>query len=472
MASVAEAPARSGWSVRSRILATILAAASLGLVTAGVVSYELQRFATTHDIDTRLTSELAEARRLVAAQKDIASADDALRRVLSISVPPEDGGTVGVIAGRAAYTAGVSEAVHPELLPGFSARVFAETADGSVRQGTFLHDGTAYRYIAVPVDVAGDEPRGVFAVVIDQGLRLAPLDATFRIYAMIALIALLVIGALGWLVAGRLLAPIRGLNRMAQRISADDLTERIPVHGNDDVSTLTGTVNSMLDRISEGVEQRRALLDDVRHELKAPLSVVRGELELLVARDPRIVADARRIGIEEVDRMSALVDGLTDLTDVQTSKLDLECVDIGALTDDMLARCSALGGRAWRISSRADGSWLIDRERIIQAWLQLAQNADKYSPPGSPIELGSSAIGDEAWMWVADHGTPIPLEERDGIFDRFVRGRGSSSSTGSGLGLSIVAAIAEAHGGRVELEAESDGNTFSLVIPSHPEARP
>jgi signal transduction histidine kinase len=453
--------------VRSRILATILAAASLGLVAAGVVSYELQRFAMSRDIDTRLSSELAEARRLIAAQRDIGSADEALRRVLSISVPPEDGGTVGVVAGRPAYTSGVSEAVHPERLPGFSARVFAETADGSVRQGTFLHDGSAYRYIAIPVDVATDSQRGVFVVVIDQGRRLAPLDATFEVYALIALIALVVIGALGWLVAGRLLAPVRGLNQMAQRISADDLTERIPVQGNDDVSTLTGTVNSMLDRIGEGVEQRRALLDDVRHELKAPLSVIRGELELLVAGDPRIVDDARRIGIEEVDRMAALVDGLTDLTDVQTSRLHVERVDIGALTDDMLARCSALGGREWRISSRAEASCTIDRDRIVQAWLQLAQNADKYATPGSPVELGSSAIGDEVWMWVTDHGVPIPLEERDAIFDRFVRGRGSSDASGSGLGLSIVAAIADAHGGRVELEAEADGNTFSLVIPSH-----
>ncbi|MGN6324537.1 sensor histidine kinase [Pseudolysinimonas sp.] len=466
MSSASAAVRRPGWSVRSRILATILAAALMGLVAAGVVSYELQRARMVSDVDARLSSELAEARRLVAAQHGIASTGQALRRVLSIAVPPEDGGTVGILDGRTAYTSGVSEAVRPERLPGFAARVFRETADGSVRQGTYLHDGVPYRYLAVPVTVAADPARGVFAVVIDQSRRLAPLDSTFRVYAIISLGALLVIGVLGWLVAGRLLAPIRGLNRMAQRITADDLGERIPVTGDDDVSTLTGTVNSMLDRIQEGVEQRRALLEDVRHELKAPLSVIRGELELLVAGDEQIVADARRIGIEEVDRMTALVDGLTDLTDVQTSVFQPATVDLGALTDDMLARCSALGGRPWRISTRAAASWTLDRERIIQAWLQLAQNADKYSPAGRPIELGSSVTDGEAWMWVADQGTPIPLEERAAVFERFVRGRGSASSNGSGLGLAIVSAIAAAHGGRVELEADTGGNTFSLVIPA------
>jgi signal transduction histidine kinase len=465
MASGRSSRARAGWSVRTRILATILATATLGLVVAGLVSYELQRGATLRDIDGRLSSELTEARRFITSQSDLRDTRDALRRVMSVAVPPEDGGTVGLLDGGPAFTAGVTEAVRPESLPGFARRVTTETSDGSVRQGTFVRHGDAYRYVAIPVTVESDPDHGVFVVVIDVGRRLGPLDAAYRVYAIIAGVALVVIGVIGWLIAGRLLAPIRRLNELAQRIGADDLDERIPVVGDDDVSTLTGTVNSMLDRIREGIDARRALLDDVRHELKAPLSVVRGELELLTADDPQVVADARRVGIEEVDRMAALVDGLTDLTEVQTSAPDRTSVDVAALTDDLLARCAALGGHPWRITDRAAGSWSLDRERIIQAWLQLAENAAKYSPAGAPIELGSASDDGTLRLWVTDRGRPVPLEERERIFERFARGRGAIRSTGSGLGLSIVAAIAAAHGGRVTLTSEASGNTFALIIP-------
>jgi signal transduction histidine kinase len=340
-----------------------------------------------------------------------------------------------------------------------------------VRKGTFTSDGRSYRYLAVPVSVAGDPARGVFAVAIDLGRRLEPVDGTFRVYALIASGVVVVIAVIGWMIAGRLLAPIRRLNTMAQRIGADDLRERIPVAGDDDISVLTGTVNSMLDRIETGVRQRRALLDDVRHELKAPLSVVRGELELLDSHDPRVVAEARRIGIEEVDRMSALVDGLTDLTEVQTSALALAPVDVAALTDDLLARASTISGHPWRVDVRAATVVLLDRERIIQAWLQLADNAAKYAAAGSPIVLGSAVADGEVLLRVADEGAPIPLADRDRIFARFARGRATGDRDGSGIGLAIVAAIAAAHGGRVTLESDAGGNTFTIRLPARTPGR-
>ncbi|GMA95530.1 hypothetical protein GCM10025881_23540 [Pseudolysinimonas kribbensis] len=323
----------------------------------------------------------------------------------------------------------------------------------------------------MPVSVAGDPARGVFAVAIDLGRRLEPVDGTFRAYALIAGIVVVVIGLIGWIIAGRLLAPIRRLNAMAQRIGADDLRERIPVEGDDDVSVLTGTVNSMLDRIETGVQQRRALLDDVRHELKAPLSVVRGEFELLDSGDPLVIAQAQRVGVEEVDRMAALVDGLTDLTEVQTSALARTPVDVAALTDDLLARASTMSGHAWRVDARAAAVVLLDRERIIQAWLQLADNAAKYAPPGSPIAIGSEVAGGEVLLRVVDEGTPIALADRDRIFKRFARGRAAGARGGSGLGLAIVAAIAAAHDGRVTLGSDAGGNTFTIHLPARTPGR-
>ena len=458
----------SGWSVRSRILASILATAALGLAVSGLVSYALQRSAVLHEIDDRLASELKEAGRVVVAQDGIGSTKDALRHIVSVAVPPEDGGSVGLVDGRASYTPGVAEAVRPESLPGFAARVSRETSDGTVRRGTIVVDGRAYRYLAVPVRVSGDPDRGVFAVAIDVGLRLDSVNSTFRAYAVLAIGSLVVIGVIGWLIAGRLLRPIRQLNATAERISADDLAERIPIVGDDDVSALTRTINEMLDRISAGVEQRRALLDDVRHELKAPLSVVRGEFELLDSADPRVVAEARRVGIEEVDRMAAMVDHLADLTEVQTTAMAWSAIDVGELTDDVRARAAKLSPRDWEVASRSSARVVGDRERLIQAWLQLADNAAKYSAPGSPIELGSSSDSGEIRLWVRDQGAPIPIEDRSRIFERFARGRSAAESKGSGLGLAIVSAIAAAHGGRVDVESDSTGNQFSLVLAEAP----
>ncbi len=456
--------------MRSRILASILATAALGLAVSGLVSYALQRSAVLHEIDDRLASELKEAGRVVVAQDGIGSTSDALSRIVSVAVPPEDGGSVGLVQGRPSYTPGVAEAVQPERLPGFAARVTRETSDGTVRRGTMVVDGRAYRYLAVPVRVDGDPDRGVFAVAIDVGLRLDSVNSTFRAYAVLAIGSLVVIGVIGWLIAGRLLGPIRRLNATAERISADDLDERIPIVGDDDVSALARRVNEMLDRISSGVEQRRALLDDVRHELKAPLSVVRGEFELLDSADPLVVAEARRVGIEEVDRMAAMVDHLADLTEVQTTAMSWATIDIAELTDDVRARAAKLSPRTWEVASRSSARLVGDRERLIQAWLQLADNAAKYSAPGSPIELGSSSDDREARLWVRDHGAPILIEDRTRIFERFARGRSATGSTGSGLGLAIVSAIAHTHGGRVDLESDRTGNRFSLVLP--PTRRP
>ncbi|WP_284255785.1 hypothetical protein [Pseudolysinimonas kribbensis] len=123
MASEGTTSARPGWSVRVRILASILVTAALGLVVAGLVSYGLQRGATLREVDARLTTELTEARRVVGAQSGVTSTRTALRQVLSVAVPPEDGGTVGLLDGRVAFTPGVTEPVHPEKLAGFATRI-------------------------------------------------------------------------------------------------------------------------------------------------------------------------------------------------------------------------------------------------------------------------------------------------------------------------------------------------------------
>ena len=143
-------------------------------------------------------------------------------------------------------------------------------------------------------------------------------------------------------------------------------------------------------------------------------------------------------------------------------------LELGALTDELLDKAAGLGRRDWRLEHRGERLLHADRQRLTQAVMGLAQNAVQHTGEGEPIWLGSAAGDGEARLWVRDAGPGVPEADRERIFERFARARGSARrSEGAGLGLSIVRAIAEAHGGRVELDADrARGATFTVVLPA------
>jgi signal transduction histidine kinase len=339
-------------------------------------------------------------------------------------------------------------------------------SDGTVRLGTAVGALGTLRYIAAPITIEGDPQQGVYIAALDITAELEDSTSAFVTYATVAAGGLIAVGLVGWFVSGRLLRPLRDLRDAASRISATDLTERIPVQGNDDLSGLTSTVNTMLDRIDGAVSAQKQLLNDVRHELKTPITIVRGQLEVADPEDPADVRQAIAIAIDELDRMSALVDEIESLADSQQALVNRSPVDIRDFTDQVFAKASTDSGHAWSLAEHADVVGLLDSARITQAWLQLADNAAKYSPDGSPISLGSRVVDDVALeFWVADQGPGIPKDMEDRIFERFGRVGAKRGVQGSGLGLPIVAAIAKAHGGRVTLHSSPVGSRFGIEIP-------
>jgi signal transduction histidine kinase len=145
--------------------------------------------------------------------------------------------------------------------------------------------------------------------------------------------------------------------------------------------------------------------------------------------------------------------------------LDLATVEVGGLTDEVLAKVHALSGRSWVLERRGHGVIVADRQRLTQALVQLADNADRYSENVKPVALGSELQNGHARFWVRDEGGGIASEDQRLIFERFYRA-GKRRTEGAGLGLAIVRAIAEAHHGRVELESTPGvGSTFTLVVP-------
>ena len=315
--------------------------------------------------------------------------------------------------------------------------------------------------MATPVTVGDDT--GIYVVAIDVSRELQPTALTATVFAVVAAIALAAIGLAGWLVAGRLLRPVRLLRETAERITATDVRERIPVDGHDDLSRLTETINDMLDRLDDAVRQQRELLDDVRHELRTPLTVVRGHLELTAPGGPDDVRNSIRIATEELERMGDLVDGLAALAELRAAPPRFEQLEVAALTRDIAARASGIRGRDWRLVEVAEGTLRADRSRVVQAMLQFADNADKYAPTGTPVELGSAIVDDRVRLWVRDHGPGIPEPARARVFERFVRV--ARAARGSGLGLSIVAGIAQAHGGAATVEPADPGSRFVLTLP-------
>ena len=232
------------------------------------------------------------------------------------------------------------------------------------------------------------------------------------------------------------------------------------------MAQLASTFNEMLARLERAFASQRRFVDDAGHELKTPLTIVRGHLELL-EEDPEERRETLALVMDELDRMSRIVQDLLLLAKhEQPDFLDLATVEVGGVTDDVHAKVQGLAAREWILEARGRGVIVADRQRLTQALLQLAQNAARYSDAAEPIKLGSAVSDGEARFWVRDRGPGIALAEQDKVFERFGRGSGQRRSEGAGLGLAIVKAIAEAHHGRVELESgPGAGTVFTIVIP-------
>lgn len=457
-------------TVRARVLGYLLALAAAAVAIAGTVAYGLERGHLDHSINEDLTLRTRSFYTLASADnpatgRPYADAEELLKAAITQVIASETESAVGHVDGAPRFVpGGTQERLRLEDDPTFMATATATATTEIVVRGT----RTAvreYRYVSVPlVDEAGDE-LATFTIATDRSELMADLNRTFAIYLLAGAVALAVIAVIAWVTVGRLLAPIRLLDQAARDITESDLTRRIPIVGDDDLARLSETVNAMLDRLESAFATQRQLLDDAGHELRTPLAVMRTSLDLLEPRDERQVTATQVLLLDEVSMMSRLVDDLVVLAKADRPEfVHPERVDLGALTDAAVARAGALGDRVWDVEARGEGGFRGDSQRLTQAWMQLVANAVKFSEPGSPVALGSAMADDDVRLWVRDAGRGIPAEHHARVLERFHRV--DATAEGAGLGLPIVAAIAAAHGGRVELEsAPGAGSLFTIVIP-------
>jgi two-component system OmpR family sensor kinase len=322
------------------------------------------------------------------------------------------------------------------------------------------------RYLAVPV--TGREVDGAFVVMAGLKAERDEVGDAVGLAVLVLVSVLLIASALAWGLAGRVLAPLQQLRDTARSITECDLSRRIPVVGDDEIGELAQTFNAMLDRLESAFASQRAFVSDASHELRTPITIVRGHLELL-GDDPDERRETVALVTDELDRMSRFVDDLLLLAKAERDDfLRLDELELGALTDELVVKAGALGVRDWMLERRGGAVIEADRQRLTQAVIGLAQNAVQHTADGDPIWLGSAVADGEARLWVRDRGPGVPLADQERIFERFARTQSSRRrSEGAGLGLAIVRAIADAHGGRTELSSRPGaGATFTVVVPT------
>jgi signal transduction histidine kinase len=447
-------------SARVRVLGTILTVACVGLVVVGGVTFWVQRDRVVENADTQLRGFAN------TISTSVTENPAWIREAVTSSVAGRTDGTIaftdGAIIATTPSSSGLDLASDERFV-----RAIARTQPGEPVIDTVRGDLGTLRYVAVP---AGDSVV-VHAVLLDARLELVRLGVLT--YAIAGLAMLGAIAAVGWFGTARLLSPLRNLRDTADAITMDDLGSRLPTEGNDEISDLNRTVNSMLDRIEVSVGVQRQLLDDVRHELKTPITIVRGHLETMDVANPDEVENTREIGIAELDRMTRLVDDIDQLATVEGGNLEMGVVDVDALTLRVGELVAVIPGHEWVVPVRGRGRVEGDYDRLLQAWLALADNAAKYTPEGTVVEIGSAVDATGAHLWVSDHGPGIPPASRHRIFRRFDRAAGRRTVGGSGLGLAIVDAIARAHDGHCSVsDTPGGGATFTIHIPLGPGRAP
>jgi signal transduction histidine kinase len=455
-------PERSGVSVRVRITATVAVLTLLALTCAGLIVYVIESKRIDQRISQRVDQQFAEFATFQARQVgSYPTVGELLDAFLRSQVPDDDEALV-------TWYDGAPQSVSHGGHTGSDKAAFERAAAGiATRNGTTRIPDEQDELVlnAQTVELGGET--GALIVVTYYGDARAGLRDTISTYVVVALLSLLAITAFAAAQSGRLLAPLRTLRETADEISDSDLSRRLPETGNDDITALTRTFNRMLDRLEEAFVGQRQFLDDAGHELKTPLTVLRGHLELLDVGSPAEIAETRELLLDEIDRMSRLVGELillakSDRPDFVTPRP----VDLTGLTVETLAKARGLGDRAWSLDETASVTVSVDEQRLTQALLQLCDNAVKHTAPGDVVALGSSYDGSTARLWVRDTGPGVAPEHREQIFERFGRSAVPEDDEGFGLGLSIVRAIARAHGGSVSVEDERPhGARFVISLP-------
>jgi two-component system sensor histidine kinase MprB len=443
-----------GISFRARIAIAAAGAVALAVVLASILVFFVVRGELRNQIDRTLEERADEIRRSPVAEIPTRSGESFLAIRPGFGEPntfvqlvKTDGETL-----RQPYEnfeLPVSEDVldlAASSLPG--RQIFSDTEV----------DGTRVRVLAFPYGPG-------YAIQVARPLTEMEnvLDRTRLFLILIALSGIGFAAAFGLVVSRAALAPVRSLTETAERVTeTGDLSERIDVEGRDELSRLAMSFNTMLGALEESTRAQRQLVADASHELRTPLTSLRTNIEVLAGEHALPPEERNRLlsdVVEQLEEMTTLISELIELARAEQQTADAQDVRLDLVAADAIERVRRnLPGVVFDATLEESVVHGVPAT-IERAIGNLLDNAAKWSPPGSPVEVQVR----DGRVWVRDHGPGIDAEDLPYVFDRFYRARAARGMPGSGLGLAIVRQVAEAHDGDVVAEPAEGGGTRMIL---------
>jgi two-component system, OmpR family, sensor kinase len=460
-------------SIGTRLTVWYAAILSVTLLVLGGTAYGFLAYSLSHDIDVALEGvakvsvEQARSQGNAFFPRDV---DELFRRYLGFS-PLNPSLELFDTQGR------------PDLnRPGSRRLPLSPQALKNALRGVSTFETIAspgpypFRVLTMPVMKGG---RAINLVQV--GISLENVFNTQRRFLLI-MGAVLPLGLLlasvgGWVLARRALKPVDRMTRAARRISGEYLAGRLQETGTgDELDRLAKTLNDMLVRLDGSFRQMRQFSADAAHELQTPLTILKGEIEVAL-RSPRSPEEYRGVlhsSLEEIDRISSLVEGLLLLAraDRGVLRLDLKPLNVPELlreVGEQMRRLAENKAVSLNYGLMEPAAIQGDREHFKRLLVNLIDNAVKYTPGGGTVTLSLRGDGQWAHVGISDTGIGFTGEEQEQIFNRFYRAAEARSQRGggAGLGLSIAQSIAVAHGGRIEVESiPGQGSTFTVSLPA------
>ena len=400
------------------------------------------------------------------------------------------------MAGEEAKTAGESQVFYRFLAPGgeiFTSSSMSYWRDITVDSSAIreLLEGQRQIRRTAPVPGRFHRVRVIYdfigpGVILQLGQSMETYDRLFQVFRRIFVgtMAGLVLasGLIGWFLARRALHGVTEVTRTARKIAGGALDQRVPEKsGGDEVDQLAATFNTMLDRIQDLVEGIREMSDNIAHDLRSPVTRIRGLAEVTLTTQPT-EADYEAMAasaIEECDRLLDMINTMLVIsrTEAGVGTLDMTDLDLAEVARDACGLLAPVAeDKEVTLAVHTDGAYPCRGDvRMIQRMVaNLLDNAIEYTPAGGQVTVtvDTTPDGDARRLTVEDTGIGIDSDDLPMVFNRFFRGDESRSLGGAGLGLSFSRVVAEAHGGTITAASEpGKGSTFTVTIPVNTELR-
>jgi heavy metal sensor kinase len=446
-------------SIKFRLTVWYVVAIAVLLIVFGTVAYYLLSKSLYRNLDESLKARVLELQGSIKFEGERIIFDQNIAELVLIY---DANGKLIERLGPNVEFSNIGETVQLALF-GNSSFVSAETAEG-----------TYVRLYAAPFN--RDSSSRVALVVGRLPNDILSMLAIFRMVILNSSVLLIILaGVGGWFLAGRTLKPVERIAEIARGIGESDLSRRIDVETDDELGGLASTLNGMIARLEEAFIKQRRFVADASHELRTPLAVIQAETSLVLEK-PRSQDEYRKaleLVSQEVAYMSEIVGKLLVLarSDAGFEPVNFQEVDVAGVVTELSQDLEALAqDKGLRLTSGPMDGLTVrgDRVRLRQLFLNILDNALRYTPGGGTISSSVVRQGDQAVVSIGDTGIGIPEEHLPFIFDRFYRVDKvrTDGEGGTGLGLAIATAIAKMHGGTIEVDSRvGEGTTFRVLLP-------